>query len=503
MGKFTLFHFLSEQFATLPPPLQSDLSNKTVMVTGGNAGIGFAAVRIFAELHPKKLLLGCRSEAKGRRAAELIEKETGYHGIELAIFDNGDFNSIIKFAQGFKDEPLDILVANAGVTYKAYEQTKDGWEACLQINHLSTALLSILLLPNLARTARANGTLSRLVIVSSESHFWLKFDVALLDATSLLCTLSDEKYCTPQVMDSRYAVTKLLNVLFTRALSDHLPTSVPVIPTVVNPGYCRTEIRKPISDTVLSRAGFAILDYLVGRTTEQGARQLIWAALGPDGKEGTHVKWLRGSYVSTQQIQEPSDFVMSKEGSVAQNKLWEETLQVLSRLSPDVSACYNQAPISHDVSVLVSLLPTATTVSLCSRLLCEQLVYLNYTPRNHSVINDAAEGPLTGWMARISDGNGWSFSNVLNSPLDPLSLRAMRRVRHSIAIFRSTSSVVAAVRKTVVNSARLVPHDCRGDVYLGTPRYLMPFGPIRGIERTTGWVIGRHAAELSRAFAPS
>ncbi|KAJ3556542.1 hypothetical protein NM688_g1967 [Phlebia brevispora] len=349
MGKFTPFSFLSEQFATLPPPLQSDLSNKTVMVTGGNAGIGFEALKIFAKLHPRKLFLGCRSEAKGQRAAEIIEKESGYHDIKLAIFDNEDFDSIIKFTEGFKDEPLDILVANAGVVYKAYEETKDGWEASLQVNHLSTALLSILLLPNIARTARANGTLSRLVIVASETHFWSKFDDELLDAPSLLRTLSDKEYCTPQVMERRYPDTKLLNVLFTRALSDHLPPTVPVIPTVINPGYCRSTIRKRLSDTFLSSIGFAIMDRIIGRTTEQGARQLIWAALGPDGKEGRHVKWLRGSYVSTQQIQEPSDFVMSREGAVAQNKIWEETLQVLSKLSPDVSACMDQMDEFHAV----------------------------------------------------------------------------------------------------------------------------------------------------------
>ena len=57
-----------------------------------------------------------------------IEQATGYRNIELAIFDQGDFGSIIKYAESVKDEPLDILVANAGLAVGKYEQTGDGWE---------------------------------------------------------------------------------------------------------------------------------------------------------------------------------------------------------------------------------------------------------------------------------------------------------------------------------------------------------------------------------------
>ncbi|KAJ3525458.1 hypothetical protein NM688_g8400 [Phlebia brevispora] len=208
MGKFPMSAFISEQRTTLAPPLQSDLSNKTVLITGGNTGIGFEAVKTFAKQHPKKLLLGCRSESKGKSAAERIEKETGYRGIELAILDSGDFNSIVKFAENFKDEPLDILIANAGIAIGEYEETKDGWESGLQVNHLSTALLAVLLLPNLVRTAQKHGTHSRLVIVSSDTHYWTKFDEEMLDAPSILRKLNDREFCTTEVMAHRYYDTK-------------------------------------------------------------------------------------------------------------------------------------------------------------------------------------------------------------------------------------------------------------------------------------------------------
>ena len=56
----------------------------------------------------------------------------------------------------------------------------------------------------------------------------------------------------------------------------------------------------------------------MARTTEQGGRQLIWACIG--GKD--NIDQLRGAYISSMKIQEPSDFVVSEEGKRAQTKLW-------------------------------------------------------------------------------------------------------------------------------------------------------------------------------------
>lgn len=115
-------------------------------------------------------------------------------------------------------------------------------------------------------------------------------------------------------------MVSVLNVLFTRALANHLATSLPIIPTAVNPGFCYSEIHRDFSG--LNKAFTKVCEVLLGRTAEQGARQLIWAALGPDGKDGEHVKHLRGAYVSTNQVCEPSDYVISKEGYEDQERVW-------------------------------------------------------------------------------------------------------------------------------------------------------------------------------------
>ena len=114
----------------------------------------------------------------------------------------------------------------------------------------------------------------------------------------------------------------MLNVFFARALSDHLPTSTPLIVDTVNPGFCYSDLRRHANEFFTYRLRFWIMEKLVARTSEEGARQLVWAALGPDGKEGRHLSWMRGVYVSTQSIKEPADFVISREGGIAQEKIW-------------------------------------------------------------------------------------------------------------------------------------------------------------------------------------
>lgn len=66
--KKTLLDFVVDQWSTVPPVESMDLSGKTVVIVGANAGIGFEAATHFARMTPAKLILGCRSESKGQSA---------------------------------------------------------------------------------------------------------------------------------------------------------------------------------------------------------------------------------------------------------------------------------------------------------------------------------------------------------------------------------------------------------------------------------------------------
>jgi retinol dehydrogenase 12 len=89
-----------------------------------------------------------------------------------------------------------------------------------------------------------------------------------------------------------------------------------VIVTVANPGYCKSELRRNFPFT--RRIVDAIREVFLARTTEQGSRQPVWAAVGGVGREFE----LRGGYVSKADLQEVSDYVLSDEGTMVQTRVW-------------------------------------------------------------------------------------------------------------------------------------------------------------------------------------
>lgn len=68
--KKSILAFLKDQFTHVPPVITADLSGKTVVVTGANAGLGFQAAKHFAKMKPGRLILGCRNEEKGKAAVD-------------------------------------------------------------------------------------------------------------------------------------------------------------------------------------------------------------------------------------------------------------------------------------------------------------------------------------------------------------------------------------------------------------------------------------------------
>ena len=107
----------------------------------------------------------------------------------------------------------------------------------------------------------------------------------------------------------------VLNVFFARELSERLRDK-PLIVNSVNPGLCHSELARNM--TGISAWFLWLQKLLMARTTEQGSRQLIWACIG--GKD--NIDQLRGAYISSMEVREPSDFVVSEEGKRAQPKLW-------------------------------------------------------------------------------------------------------------------------------------------------------------------------------------
>ena len=68
--KLTFPSMIFQQWAKPDPPLHADLAGKTVIVTGANTGIGLETAKHFARMKPARLIIACRSEARGKGALE-------------------------------------------------------------------------------------------------------------------------------------------------------------------------------------------------------------------------------------------------------------------------------------------------------------------------------------------------------------------------------------------------------------------------------------------------
>ena len=213
----------------------------------------------------------------------------------------------------------------------------------VQVNHLATAQVAIFLLPLLLRTA-SMGTIPRLVFVSSGAHHW---SPPLRPPTSdqgILNWLNDKSTS----MQARYPVSKLLNLFFARELASRFPEDSPLVINAVSPGFCFSALRRDVS--LARHIVYRVMETLLAWSTERGSRQLIFAALGNQDK----LDVMKGAYISSSEIVEPSDYVISNEGVEIQKQLWvrylrrvhsfltdlttaqHETLIVLSKVSPNI-----------------------------------------------------------------------------------------------------------------------------------------------------------------------
>ncbi|KIJ64227.1 hypothetical protein HYDPIDRAFT_28664 [Hydnomerulius pinastri MD-312] len=332
--KKSFFDLVVDQWSTVPPVETADLSGKTVVVVGANVGIGFEAAKHFARMNPARLIIACRSESKGKAAQAEIQTVCGYKPCELWLLDLASFSSVEDFADKFQREcdRLDILVMNAGIATRVYQPTVDDWESTLQVNHLSTALLSLLLLPGMIDTGKKSGSASRLVIVSSDVHYWAVIKDEVKQASKPIAKLNSEDYRTPQAMGARYLDSKLLNVFFVRALQNRLLSTTPLTANAVNPGFCYSSLRREFYEKPLTNMIMCVWEKLMAWTSEQGSRQLVYAAIAERDKED-HMK---GAFVSKAEVVEPSDFVLSEDGKRMQEAVWSETVEILTKEAPQL-----------------------------------------------------------------------------------------------------------------------------------------------------------------------
>jgi NAD(P)-dependent dehydrogenase (short-subunit alcohol dehydrogenase family) len=142
-----------------------DSKQKTVVITGGNSGLGYKTARNIAKLGAEwSVVIACRNPERAEAAAQALTRESGNPNIRYMFLNLASLLSVRKFADDFREAslpPLYGLVCNAAG--QGAEKTNDGFEMTFGVCHLGHFLLTNLLLPQVAE----NG---RIVFVASDMH---------------------------------------------------------------------------------------------------------------------------------------------------------------------------------------------------------------------------------------------------------------------------------------------------------------------------------------------
>jgi len=228
-------------------PQQQD---RTVIVTGANSGIGQAAATAFAAAGAR-VILACRNVDKGNAAAATMAET-----VEVRALDLANLASVHEFAKSV-DEPVDVLVNNAGVMAIPHRRTADGFEMQIGTNHLGHFALTGLLLDRIR---------DRVVTVSSTMHWAGKVDLA---------DLNWERRRYQRWL--AYGQSKLANLLFTNELARRLTEAgSPLKAHAAHPGYASTNLQSH-TETLLDSV-MALGNRLVAQSARMGALPTLFAA---------------------------------------------------------------------------------------------------------------------------------------------------------------------------------------------------------------------------------
>ena len=110
-----------------------DLTGKTALVTGATGGLGAAIARSLHAQGAKIVLSGTREAVLQERAAELGDRA---FAVTANLSDAAEVDGLIGRAEEAAGSPLDIVVANAGITKDGLilRMNDEDWDAVIRVN---------------------------------------------------------------------------------------------------------------------------------------------------------------------------------------------------------------------------------------------------------------------------------------------------------------------------------------------------------------------------------
>jgi len=258
-----------------------DLTGRRAIVTGGASGIGVETAKTLAR-RGAAVTLAVRNVEAGRKVAAEITAETGNASVEVRPLELTDPASVRTFVDGW-DEPLDLLVNNAGVMAIQERTLNDaGWEAQFATNFLGHFALTNGLHRSLVRAGGA-----RVVAVSSSGHL---FSPVVFDDINFRFRPYDPLLA--------YGQSKTAVILFAVAAASRWADDGITVNTL-NPGAIATPLQRHVGGKLATPVDLQ-------KTPAQGAATTLLLATSPQ-LEGIGGRYFNDNQEAATVDERPSD----------------------------------------------------------------------------------------------------------------------------------------------------------------------------------------------------
>lgn len=259
------------------------MQGRTVVITGATSGIGEVAAIRLAEQGARIVHI---ARDPGRAAATQNLLHAANPGVVHAVHiaDLSLLSEMRRVAREIAaDEPrIDVLIDNAGALFNRRTVTADGLEKTFALNHMAYFVVTNLLLPSIA-----DG--GRIVVTASDAHRGAAMDFGDLQ--------SEHGYRGFGV----YSRSKLMNILFTRALSRRLRRGITA--NVLHPGFVATRFGDQSGG--LMQPFIKIAKPVGAISPEQGAKTIIYLAASPA------VAGVNGEYFYKSRLHKPTVYALN------------------------------------------------------------------------------------------------------------------------------------------------------------------------------------------------
>jgi NAD(P)-dependent dehydrogenase (short-subunit alcohol dehydrogenase family) len=197
------------------------MAGRTVLVTGGTAGIGRATAVGLARMGAHLAITG-RDRGRTEDAAREV-RAAGGGQVDVFVADLSSQSEVRRLAGEVLGSlsRIDVLINNVGGYWNTRHVTADGLEHTFALNHLAPFLLTDLLLQRLKQSP------ARIVTVSSNAHAMGRIDFDDLQGS--------RSYSGSRAYDR----SKLANLLFTYELARRL-RGTSVTANALHPGVVST-----------------------------------------------------------------------------------------------------------------------------------------------------------------------------------------------------------------------------------------------------------------------